>query len=76
MALHAMGLDVGSFDFIWVHIIHKKLDKTTRQQWELYSRGGDLQSMNEMKKFLEQRAGTSNWSLDDSNKCSMKGRAN
>ena len=59
MALHAMGLDVGSFDFICVHIIHKKLDKTTRLQWELYSRGGYLQSMNEMKKFLEQRAGTS-----------------
>ena len=56
MALHAMGLDVGSFDFIWVHIIHKKLDKTTRRQWELYSREGDLQSLNEMKKFLEQRA--------------------
>ena len=56
MALHAMGLDVGSFDFIWVHIIHKNLDKTTRRQWELYSRGGDLQSLNEMKKFLEQRA--------------------
>ena len=45
MALQGMGLDVGPSDFIWVHIIAKKLDTQNRRQWELHSKGDDAQSM-------------------------------
>ena len=56
MALQALGLDTGASDFIWVHIISKKLDKESRRQWELQSRGDDIQSMDELQDFLEERA--------------------
>ena len=34
----------------------QKFDETTRRQWELYSKRNEVQSMDEMKKFLEQGA--------------------
>ena len=49
MALQGMGLDVGPSDFIWVHIIAKKLDTQSRRQWELHSKGDDAQSMDSLK---------------------------
>ena len=48
MALQGMGLDVGPSDFIWVHIIAKKLDTQSRRQWELHSKGDDAQSMDQL----------------------------
>ena len=56
MALQGMGLDVGPSDFIWVHIIAKKLDTQSRRQWELHSKGDGAQSMDSLKQFLEDRA--------------------
>ena len=56
MALQGMGLDVGTSDFIWVHIAAKKLDTQSRRQWELHRKGDDAQSMDSLKQFLEERA--------------------
>ena len=53
MALQGMGLDVGPSDFIWVHIIAKKLATQSRRQWELHSKGDDAQSMDSLKQFLK-----------------------
>ena len=53
MTLQAMNLDTSQCDFIWVYTIAKKLDPETRKQWELYSPGDDIQSMQQMKRFLE-----------------------
>ena len=60
MALEAMGLDVDSADYIWVYHIANKLDTETRRQWELNKAGNDFQTMESLKKFLEERA----WALD------------
>ena len=56
MAHQAMGLDDGSSVFQWMHIIGKNLNITTRQHWNLFSKGDDVQSTEESKKFLEQQA--------------------
>ncbi len=56
MALGAMGYDVNSSDFVWVHVIAKKLDPASRREWELHHGGEDVQTMDAMKQFLEERA--------------------
>ena len=56
MALEAMGLDVDSADYIWVYHIANKLDTETRRQWVLNKAGNDFQTMESLKKFLEERA--------------------
>ena len=56
MALQGMGLDVGPSDFIWIHIIAKKLDTQCRRKWELHSKCDDAQSMDSLKQFVEDRA--------------------
>ena len=56
MALDAMGLNTSASDCIWVYTIGKKLDHETRRQWELHSAGDDLQTMIDMKLFLDERA--------------------
>ena len=33
MALETMGYDVNSSDFVWVHVIAKKLDPASRREW-------------------------------------------
>ena len=50
-----MGWDSGG-DYIWVHILAKKMDDETRKHWELYSTGDAPQRMTEMTQFLEERA--------------------
>ena len=56
MAIQEMGLDVGPSDFIWAHIIAKKLDSQSLRHWELHSKGDDALSMDNLKQFLEDRA--------------------
>ena len=56
MALQLMGLNVGPSDFIWAHIIARRLETQSRRQWELHSKGDDAQSMDNLKQFLEDRA--------------------
>ena len=55
MAISAMGLDTGG-DYIWVHLLAKKMDDETRKHWELYAKDDAPQSMKEMTQFLEERA--------------------
>ena len=52
MALDSMGVETS--DSIWVYTIAKKLDPETRRYSELYSPGDELQTMKQMKTFLEE----------------------
>ena len=53
MALDSMSVETS--DSIWVYTIAKKMDSETRRYWELYSPGDELQTMDQMKTFLEER---------------------
>ena len=50
MGISAIGLDSGG-DYIWVHLLAKKMNDETRKHWELYSKGDAPQSMKEMTQF-------------------------
>ena len=52
MALDSMSVETS--DSIWVYTI-AELDSETRRYWELYSPGDELQTMYQMKTFLEER---------------------
>ena len=54
MALQALGVDTNSCDVIWVYTLAEKLDPETRKHWELAS-PDDPQTMEQMKKFLDER---------------------
>ena len=56
MALSGLGIDTKSCDFVWVHILSEKLDSETPREWQLSNADGKLQSMEELRKFLECRA--------------------
>ncbi len=56
MALEATCYDVNSSDFVWVHLIAKKLDPASLREWELHHSGEDVQMMDAMKHFLEEGA--------------------
>ena len=56
MALSALGNDTKSCDFVWGHILSEKLDSETAREWQLSNADGKLQSMEQLRKFLECRA--------------------
>ena len=43
-------------DFVWVHILSEKLDSETAREWQLSNADGKLQSMEQLRNFLECRA--------------------
>lgn len=55
-SLEVLKVPVKTWDIIVCHIIGKKLDGGTRQQWELTFVDGSFPSLNEMLEFLERRA--------------------
>ena len=72
IALEAMGHDVNSSDFVWVHVIANKLDRASRTEWELHHGGDDVETMDSMKKFLEERARALEFSTISSDKTAVK----
>ncbi len=72
MALEAMGYDVNSSDFVWVHVIAKKLDPASRRERELHHGGDDAQTMDGTKQFLEERARALEFSVTSLEKTNIK----
>ena len=54
-ALLGQGLEVDKWDAILIYNVAKKLDLETWKQWELQSKGTDLQKYDDLKEFLENR---------------------
>ena len=78
MALSALGIDTKSCDFVWVHILSEKLDSETAREWQLSNAYGKLQSMEQLRKFLERRAralGASGRSLETTRELTREKRA-
>ena len=56
MSLSALGIATKSCDFVWVQILSEKLESETAREWQLSNADGKLQSMEQLRKFLECRA--------------------
>ena len=56
MALDELVKTEDQLSCFLVRVISQKLDYVTRRQWELTSTGDDIQTMDQLKKFLEERA--------------------
>ncbi len=56
MALSNLRLEEEERDYIWVHIVADKMDAETRRQWELHTPGDKVQTMDQLKSFLDERA--------------------
>ena len=78
MALIALVIDTKSCDFVWVHILSEKLDSETAREWQLSNADGKMQSMEQLRKFLECRAralDSSGRSLETTRKITLGKRA-
>ena len=56
MALSTLRIVTKGSDFVWVDILLDKLDTETACEWQLSNTDGKLQSMHQLRKFLERRA--------------------
>lgn len=57
--LHALQFPVDTWDFVFVHCLHERLDSETARQWNL-TRTSEYPKSIEMTKFLDREAGASN----------------
>ena len=55
MAIQALKVDISSSDFVWVHVLTKKLDSESRRQFELDHPGKDLQTLQQLRDFINRR---------------------
>ena len=55
MAIQALKVDISSRDFVWVHVLTKKLDSESRRQFELDISGIDLQTLQQLTDFINRR---------------------
>ena len=55
MAIQALKVDISSSDFVWVHVLTKKLDSESRRQFELDHPGKDLQTLQQLTDFINRR---------------------
>ena len=55
MAIQALKVDVTSSDFVWVHVLTKKLDPESRRQFELDHPGKELQTLQQLTEFINRR---------------------
>jgi hypothetical protein len=55
LALHVLRLPTDKWDACLVFTIVDRIDSDSRRQWELYSPGSSYPTLEEIKKFIEQR---------------------
>ena len=55
MTIQALKVDVTSSDFVWVHVLAKKLDPESRRQFELGHPGKELQTLQQLTEFINRR---------------------
>ena len=55
MAIEALKVNTKNSDFIWVRILSEKLDQESRRQWELDYPGKKLQTLQQLRDFMNKR---------------------
>ena len=55
MAIEALKVNTKNSDFIWVRILSEKLDQESRRQWELDYPGKKLQTLQQLRDFINKR---------------------
>lgn len=70
--LRALGLPVEHWNFMFVHLLHEKLDPETSRQWEL-SRQSEQPEISDMLSFIDKQASAmpSSWSNERSRNISV-----
>ena len=55
MAIQALKVDTIPCGFVWVDLLSEKLDAESRRQFELYYPGKDLQTLDQLREFINRR---------------------
>ena len=55
MAIEALNVDTKASNFIWVRVISEKLDHESKRQWELDYPGKKLQTLDQLRDFVNKR---------------------
>ena len=55
MAIEALNVNTEASSFIWVRIVSEKLDHESRRQWELDYPGKKLQTLDQLRDFVNKR---------------------
>ena len=55
MAVQALKVGISSSDFVWVHVLTKRLNTESRRQFELDHQGKDLQTLPQLREFINRR---------------------
>ena len=55
MAIEALGVQTKTSDFIWIRILSERLDQESRRQWEIDYPGKELQTLDQLREFINKR---------------------
>ena len=55
MAVETLNVDTKASSFNWVRVISEKLDHESRRQWELDYPGKKLQTLDQLRDFINKR---------------------